>query len=137
MRLEVSRRADLAGRALQVLAAADGRVKATALAEALGTTSGFVAQVMAPLVQQRWVRSEPGPTGGYAARAGVHEVSVLAVIEAVDGATDRGRCVVEAKECDGSRPCALHQAWSAARSGLMDSLAATPVTSAFAADRAG
>lgn len=133
MRLEVSRRADLAVRALQVLATAKGRLKAPALAVRLGTTPGFVAQVMAPLVQQHWVRSDPGPTGGYAARVDLDEVSVLAVIEAVDGATDRGRCVVEAKDCDGSHPCALHEAWSAARTGLMDSLAATPVTASLAA----
>ena len=102
-------------------------MKAPALAEALGTTPGFVAQVMNPLVRAGWVRSDPGPTGGYTLAVALDAVSVLAVIEAVDGATDQGRCVVEAKQCNAARPCALHVAWSDARTRLMDSLASTPV----------
>ena len=67
MRLEISRRADLAVRALLLLADADGRCKAGELARRLETTVGFVPQVVAPLVQRGWVRSDPGPRGGYSA----------------------------------------------------------------------
>ena len=63
MRLEITRRADLATRAMLILAAAADRTKAAALAEQLDTTAGFVAQAMTPLVAQGWVRSEPGPSG--------------------------------------------------------------------------
>ena len=67
MRLEVTRRSDLAIRALLALHAGPERTKAAQLAEQVGTTKGFLTQVMNPLVQQGWVRSEPGPTGGYVA----------------------------------------------------------------------
>lgn len=132
MRLEVTRRADLAVRALVALEGAATRVKAPVLAETLGTTPGFVAQVMAPLVHAGWVASDPGPTGGYSLRVALGGVSVLAVIEAVDGATDQGRCVVEDRACDGSHPCALHAAWASARADLTGRLAATPVASLVA-----
>lgn len=118
MRLEITRKADLAVRALAALGAADGRLKSPALAEALGTTSGFVPQVIGPLVRAGWVRSDPGPTGGYALAVALDEVNVLEVIEAVDGATDQGRCVVADRACDGEAPCALHVAWATARREL-------------------
>lgn len=94
MRLEISRRADLAIRALVALADAGRRLKATALAEAVGATPGSVPQVLAPLVDRRWVRSDPGPTGGYTCLIPLEDLNILEVIEAIEGVTDTGRCVL-------------------------------------------
>lgn len=129
MRLEITRRADLAVRAMRLLGEADGRVKAPALADALCTTQGFIPQVVGPLVKAGWVRSDPGPTGGYALQVPLDRVSVLAVIEAVDGPTDDGTCVVVGDACNAGRPCVLHEAWTRARLELIASLAAMTVAS--------
>ena len=115
-------------RALRVLGDADGRTKGPALADALETTVGFVAQVVGPLVKAGWVRSDPGPTGGYVLTADLDHVSVLAVIEAVDGPTDTGRCVVADRACGGASPCVLHTAWAAGRAELVGALGGMPVS---------
>jgi len=120
MRLEVSRRSDLAIRAL--LALDNGRTKAADLAAAVGTTRGFLNQVMNPLVRRGWVRSDPGPTGGYSATFDPDAVSVLAVVEAVEGPLDTGRCVLADRACDDDHACALHHAWARARAHLRDDL---------------
>lgn len=130
MRLEVTRKSDLAVRAMQALAAADGRVKGPALADAVGSTSGFVSQVVNPLVRQGWVRSDPGPAGGYSLVVGLGEVSVLAVIEAIEGPTASGRCVLADRPCDETGTCALHVPWMRARALLLSELAATSVADA-------
>ncbi|WP_068327292.1 RrF2 family transcriptional regulator [Janibacter terrae] len=128
MRLEVTRRAELAVQAVGLLAPAGTRLKAPELAEALGATPGFVAQVVGPLVKAGWVRSTPGPTGGYSLTDDASGVSVLEVIEAIDGPTTTGRCVAEDRACTLGRTCVLHEAWSRARTTLTDILAATPAT---------
>lgn len=128
MRLEITRRAELAIRALAVLGESTDRVKSSVLAEELETTVAFVPQVVGPLVRAGWVRSDPGPTGGYRCTARLGEVSVLQVIEAVDGATDVGRCVVADRACRASEPCALHVAWGRARTELLGVLQATPMS---------
>lgn len=128
MRLEITRRAELAIRALAVLGEAPDRIKAAALADALDTTVAFVPQVLLPLVKAGWVRSDPGPTGGYRANDGWHRVSVLEVIEAVDGATDLGRCVVGDRPCQAAEPCVVHTAWGRARAELLGVLGATPMS---------
>lgn len=130
MRLEVTRKSDLAVRALRVLAELepDRRIKGPVLADLVGSTPGFVAQVVTPLVRAGWVASEPGPTGGYSLRvADLSEVSVLAVVEAVEGPTDSGRCVLADRPCSETGPCALHTAWQRARAELLRELAATSV----------
>ena len=118
MRLEITRRAELAVRAMAFLGGTAERVKGSVLADELGSTSAFVAQVVGPLVKAGWVRSEPGPSGGYVNCVSLDEVSVLDVIEAVDGVTDTGRCVVVDRLCDSESPCALHNAWTRARGEL-------------------
>jgi len=129
MRLEITRRADLATRAMLILAAAADRTKAAALAEQLDTTAGFVAQAMTPLVAQGWVRSDPGPSGGYTLVADLGDVSVLEVIEAVEGTTDTARCVLEDRACARGGHCALHVPWSRARTQLLGELADTALAS--------
>lgn len=133
MRLEITQRADLAVRALVVLHRSPARLKSADLAVALGTTAGFIPQVMGPLVREGWVHSVPGPTGGYEPLLGVETLSVLDVVEAVDGPTDSGRCVVADRRCDASEPCALHVAWGLARRALVSSLAVVSVGALAAA----
>lgn len=130
MRLEVTRKSDLAVRALRSLADHRGRVKGPVLAETVGSTSGFVSQVVHPLVRQGWVRSDPGPAGGYSLAVDLTSVSVLAVIEAVEGPTDSGRCVLADRPCNESGTCALHVPWLRARAQLLGELAATSVAEA-------
>jgi len=126
MRLEITRRADLAVRALLVLHAREGkRIKGSELAAQLGTTPGFMPQALAPLVQAGWIRSDPGPSGGYVGAVDLGALDVLAVVEAVEGPTETGICVVRGSACGVGSPCALHTAWSRGRQVLIESLAAT------------
>lgn len=134
MRLEVTRRSDLATRALLALSRSGGRVKASDLATGLGTTAGFLSQAMTPLVARGWVRSVPGPAGGYELTVDPGRVSVLDVVEAVEGPTDTGRCVLEDRACAAGGLCAMHRAWAAARSRLLDELDGTTLASLTGAD---
>jgi Rrf2 family iron-sulfur cluster assembly transcriptional regulator len=123
MRLEITQRAVLAVRALVLLKRSPLRLKSADLASELGTTSGFVPQVMGPLVRAGWVRSVPGPTGGYEPVAALDELSVSEVVEEVDGPTEAARCVVADRPCNAAAPCALHIAWGRSRQEFVASLA--------------
>ena len=129
MRLEVTRRADLATRAILELLPGGRRLKGAELADRLGASPGFLAQAMTPLVGRGWVRSEPGPTGGYVLSVDPDEITVLEVIEAVEGPTDTTRCVMEGRDCMAGAPGALHDSWSRAREQLLVELAATSFAS--------
>lgn len=117
-------------RALRSLAETGGRVKGPALADAVGSTSGFLSQVLTPLVRAGWVRSDPGPAGGYSLAVDLGSVSVFAVIEAIEGPTDSGRCVLADRPCNDAGTCALHVPWLRARAQLLRELDATSVAEA-------
>lgn len=128
MRLEITRKTNLAISVVGELSRTEGRVSGKSLASAVGTTTPFLAQVVTPLVRRGWVTSQPGRSGGYELLADPSTLSVLDVIEAVEGPTDTQSCVMRSGACSASDPCATHEAWSRARAALINELAATPVS---------
>lgn len=123
MRLELSQRTDLAVRALFLLAQRQDRTKAQDLADELGSTANYLPQVMGPLVAAGWIDSAPGPLGGYRLIGDLDEITVLQLIEANEGPTDTGQCVLVDRACLAEGPCVLHEPWNRARSALLAELA--------------
>ena len=129
MRLELSKRTDLAIRALRVLCetGCGTRVAGADVANALETSLHYLPQVMTPLVRHGWVESVSGPSGGYGLTEPAMNISLLDVIEAVEGPVD-GRCVLRGAPCPVEEPCALHDPWIRARDALLSELSSTPVS---------
>lgn len=128
MKLQITKRTELALRMLQYLDDGERR-NSKAIAEAIGSTPGFVAHIAQNVVTPGWVRSGTGPTGGYLLATPLAEISLLELIEASEGPTDDGQCVLSDRACGAGRPCALHEPWSRARTSLTDQLAATRLSS--------
>ncbi len=126
MKLEILDRTDLAVRALRLLAEGD-RQTARRLADQLATSPGFLTQVLKPLVEDGILDSERGPSGGFAFVVDPGDVTMLRVIESIEGPTDNGRCVLENAACPREDLCAIHDAWIRARDALLTELATTPL----------
>lgn len=128
MRLELSKRTDLAIRAVAVLCNGQGDLIAgSIIAGEIGTTTNFLPQVMTPLVREGWVDSTRGPSGGYRLVVPHSEIALLDLIEAVEGPTANGRCVLRGSECSVADECALHEPWMRAREAMLGELARTRV----------
>lgn len=97
------------------------------LADRLATSPGFLTQVLKPLVDDAILDSERGPAGGFALAVDPTRLSMLTVIESVEGPTDDGRCVLQNAPCPRSDLCAIHDAWTRARQALLTELATTPL----------
>lgn len=126
MKLSLSGRTDLALRLLRHLQEAGTLVPVAEAAAEIGTTPQYLPHVAAPLVKAGWVRSTRGPGGGYAA-AGLEDVSLRDLIEAVEGAVEDGRCVLADTPCPRADQCALHVPWQRARRALLAELERTPL----------
>jgi Rrf2 family protein len=129
MRLELTRRADYAIRAVTFLArATDTRVIAgPRIADAMGIPSRFLPQVMADLARAGIVQATLGRSGGYRLARDPSELSVLQVIEAIEGDARRRTCVLRTGGCDPTRPCDVHSTFSEAQDALLDRLARTTI----------
>jgi Rrf2 family protein len=134
MRLDLNKRTDLALRAMQELCVKNERVAGPALAEALSTTRQYLPQIMNPLVKARWVRSTPGPHGGYELLKTLENISLLELIEVMEGPTLNNVCVLNGSPCPQDEECALHGAWQQTRETLMRELDTLSLADAWGAD---
>lgn len=130
MRLELAGKTDLALRAMQALCSARERMSGSDLAAALDTSTQYLPQIMGPLVRRGWVSSNRGPRGGYRLATRLESITVLELIEAMEGETDTTGCVLRGGACDSSAPCALHGAWTKARDALLNELSAISLAEA-------
>ena len=129
MRLEIMRRTDIALRALRLLEQEGATLQSSDLAQRLDSTPQFIPQVLNPMVRAGWISSGTGPHGGYQLTTDLGRRTVLDLIELIEGPTDDGRCVLQSSQCNSSRPCSLHDAWTGARAALIERLRNTVISS--------
>ncbi len=133
MRLELTKKTDLAFQALDTISSSESeRVSGPQLAESLEITTQYLPHVMAPLTQAGWITSTSGPRGGYVISIDLGEVSLLDLVEAVEGEFDESRCLHLGPKHGLNHHCALHDPWMRARSALMGELDNTKIADMLA-----
>jgi len=126
MRLELTKKTDLAFQALgHIAGTGDHRVTGAVLAKELGITTQYLPHVMAPLTRAGWVASTSGPKGGYTIDTDLEDVSLLDLVQAVEGEFDNTRCLHLGPQHDANHDCALHDPWVRARAALLNELDTT------------
>ena len=82
----------------------------------------FLAKILQKLVKAKIVRSYRGVKGGFSLARPAKDISMLEVLEAVEGRLALNVCVVEKKKCDFSRQCPVHPVWMQAQSKVAEVL---------------
>lgn len=126
MRLELTRRGDYAVRAMLALAAADaadGPLSARRIASQMAIPARFVPHVLLDLAAAGLVVARTGRHGGYRLARPATEISLLDVIEAVEGDARRRSCVLRGGPCGLDGYCAVHAVFAAAQDALLEPLA--------------
>lgn len=126
----VSRRVDYGLRLLIALAADQnaGAQATSRLADRLDIPLAFLHQIGRSLIQAGILRSSPGPGGGLRLSQTPEEISLLQVLEVLDGPVRLSACL-EQPSCseDPDQPSA--QAWASIQQSLIDHLNQVRLTS--------
>ena len=131
MRLEMTKKTDLALRVLRHLSCTSHTVSGTDLAAEAGVSTYYLPQIVAPLSRAGWVTATRGPNGGYRLAGSLKEISVLDVINAVEP-METDRCVLRGAPCPAQEQCAIHTSWVRARDALMEELGAASLDETLA-----
>ena len=100
----------------------DGRFQAKDVCEKTDIPESFTRKVLQSLVQGGFLQAVRGPGGGYELTRPASEITLLDVIEAVEGEDTFDHCVLGFPSCGSKRPCPLHETWSQAKRQLMAQL---------------
>jgi len=89
----------------------------------------FLAKVMQRLVRAGLVVSHRGKGGGFELAAGRLNISLLDILNALDGVPALNVCLLSAATCQHHAWCAAHLVWLEARSRMLEVLAAASLNS--------
>jgi Rrf2 family protein len=105
----INRETDYALRALIRLGEAEGHASVSALAEATEVPEKFLRKIMQRLHRAGMVESRQGPFGGYRLAQPLREVSVLDVVEVVQGPVLLNECFAAPDICEQVDTCPLRE----------------------------
>ncbi len=133
MRLELTRRGDYAVRAMLALARAgaapggpsdgNGRLSVARIAASEAIPPPILPSVMRSLARAGLVAAQTGRSGGYRLARQADRISLLEIIEAIEGDTRRRTCILRGGPCLAGGLCSVHDVFSSAQESLRKSLA--------------
>ncbi|MCA9896720.1 MAG: Rrf2 family transcriptional regulator [Ardenticatenaceae bacterium] len=110
---QISRRVDYAVRIMIELGMQPEGVLLSArrLSAKTAVPKAFLHKITADLVRAGLILTQTGPSGGLALQKPANDVSLLDVVEAIDGPVCLNICLVRPQECNRDRFCPGHEVW--------------------------
>ena len=87
----------------------------------------FLAKTLQQLARNGVLRSVKGPTGGFALDRPPNKITLMEVIEVLDGSGTYDRCIVGLRECNDQVLCPVHDSFKSLRERLKRYLSRTTV----------
>jgi len=125
--MQLTRQADYAVRAVLYLAesAPAERVTTAAVGRAQHIPLTFLTKIMAQLSAAGLVQSTRGSHGGVALARPAATLSLLDIVEAIEGPVQLNACVSDPSACPLGASCRVQAVWCAAQADLVARLKAT------------
>lgn len=123
--MEISRRTDYGVRVILDLASLPDNQRAPTqeIARRQNIPSPFLAKIISQLSLAGLVTTFRGAGGGVTLARSPSEISLLHVIEALEGPVRLNRCLIEPSACPRNNHCPVHHIWARAQAdltGLLD-----------------
>jgi len=131
LNMQITRASDYAVRVMIHLAGLSpaSTVRRSVLSRATGVPKAFLSKVLQQLVRSGLVRSRRGSGGGFELAVFAENVSMLDVIEAIEGPTRMNQCLVDGPSCERKSWCPGHGVWVEAQAALVGVLGAASIAS--------
>ncbi len=124
--MQITRQADYAVRAVLYLARnGDQRTATSMIAEKQRIPPSFLAKIVSQLSIAGLLHTSRGARGGVSLARAPQEITLLEVIEAIDGPIQLNECVGDAGACSFDDDCPLRPVWCDAQEQLVNKLKGT------------
>jgi len=122
--LRLTQAADYATRAVLHLSVTDGerRCDCDTIAQAQAIPMSFLAKILQRLTAAGIILSFKGSCGGFVLARPAESITLLEVIQAVDGPIALNKCLLGNRSCDRQDSCPFHPIWNDLQTSLQDCL---------------
>jgi Rrf2 family protein len=125
--MQITRQADYAIRAVRYLAklGPNQRSATSTVAQEMKIPPSFLAKIISQLSIAGLLHTSRGARGGVTLAREAREISLLDVVEAIDGPILLNECVGDPTDCEFSDDCLVHPIWVEAQESLVKRLRET------------
>lgn len=125
--MQITRQADYALRAMLYLARLEPNERAATskIAEEQEIPPSFLAKIISQLSIAGLIHTSRGAHGGVSLARKPKEISLLEVVEAIDGPISLNECVHDPSVCSFGDNCPIHEVWCEAKEELVRKLGAS------------
>ena len=129
--MQITRQADYAIRAVRYLSRPGNtqRASTSTVAREMKIPPSFLAKIISQLSIAGLLHTSRGAKGGVSLARNSKDISLLDVVEAIDGPILLNECVGDPDGCQFSDECAMHPIWKEAQEGLVKRLGETTFAS--------
>lgn len=129
--MQITRQADYALRAMLYLARLEPATRAATsqIAEEKRIPPSFLAKIISQLSIAGLIHTSRGARGGVSLARPAEEISVLEVIEAIDGPIALNECTLNPTLCPFEQDCPIHDLWCKTQVELVEKLRNTTFAS--------
>lgn len=122
--MQITRQADYAVRAVLHLARLGPSAQASTanIARGEGIPVHFLAKIVSQLTQANILRTTRGARGGVSLARAPEDLSLLEVVEAIDGPIELNVCVLHPERCPEGSTCVVRPFWQESQAVLVESL---------------
>jgi len=129
--MQITRQADYALRAMLYLAKLEPahRAATSQIAESKSIPPSFLAKIISQLSIAGLIHTSRGARGGVTLARAPKDISVLEVVEAIDGPIALNECTLTPEGCPFSEECPIHDLWCGTQAELIEKLRKTTFAS--------
>ncbi len=99
------------------------------VAAAIGSPVFFTAKILQGLSRQKLISSMKGPNGGFYVPEEAFDITLLDLVQAIDGTDLFTECGLGMKQCSDSNPCPIHDQYKPIRAQITAMMENTTIQS--------
>lgn len=107
---------------LALYSSSEEKVGLKEISEELGIPAPFLGKILQMLTRHQILDSAKGPHGGFTLKKPAIDISLMEIIDVVDGTDAFNQCLIRTSACSKDSPCSLHDKVAPYRKGLRSTL---------------
>lgn len=103
---------------LALYASEEKKIGIREISEKLGIPTPFLGKILQNLAKHQILDSSKGPHGGFCLKRPAMDISLMEIIEVIDGSDIFDTCIIRTSKCSYDAPCSMHDKIAPLRSEM-------------------
>jgi Rrf2 family protein len=103
---------------LALHAGEDKKIGIKQISKDLNIPTPFLGKILQTLAKQKLLSSTKGPHGGFGLGKSAEEISLIDIVDIIDGQDLFSKCLIRLEDCNSKAPCSMHDKYAEIRQSL-------------------